>query len=178
MIKKIALGVAGALVAGIAVILILSAMKPDHFRIQRTATIKAPPEKIMPLLADLRRHREWSPWEQKDPAMKRSYSGAPSGKGAVYEWDGNSNIGAGRMEVTEASATKIVYDMLFLKPWEAHNTAEIVMVPGGASTDITWAMSGPNPYFGRIIHTLIDVDKMVGVEFTTGLANLKSIAEK
>jgi hypothetical protein len=131
LIKKIALGVAGVVVAGIAVILILAAMKPDNFRIQRTASIKAPPEKIMPLLADLRRHREWSPWEQKDPGMKRTYSGAPSGKGAIYEWDGNSNIGSGRMEVTETSQTKIVYDMLFLKPWEAHNTAEIVMVPSG-----------------------------------------------
>jgi hypothetical protein len=178
MIKKIALSVAGVVVAGIAVILILAAMKPDNFRFQRTATIKAPPEKIMPLLADLRRHREWSPWEQKDPDMKRVYSGAPSGRGAIYEWDGNNNIGSGRMEIMETTRTKIVYDMLFLKPWEAHNTAEIVMVPNGDTTAITWAMYGPNPFFGRIVHTLMDVDKMVGVEFATGLANLKNLTEK
>jgi hypothetical protein len=178
MFKKIALGIAALAVAGIAAILIIAATKPDNFRVQRTASIKAPPEKIMPLLADLRRHGEWSPWERKDPAMKRAYSGAATGKGAIYEWDGNSNIGAGRMEVTEVSRTKIVFDMLFRTPMDAHNTAEIVMVPSGDSTAVTWAMYGPNPYLGRIVHTLIDIDKMVGAEFDTGLANLKTIAEK
>jgi hypothetical protein len=177
MVKTIALVVVGLIVLVVAGILIYAATKPDNFRVARTTSIKAAPEKIMPRLVDLHRQGEWSPWEHKDPQMKRTYSGAPSGKGAVYEWAGNKDIGSGRMEILEVAPTRIVYKLDFLSPFEAHNTAELVLVPQGENTAVTWMIYGPAPYFARVMHSVFNVDKMIGNEFETGLANLKKLSE-
>ena len=155
-----------------------AATKPDTFRVQRSTSIKAAPEKIFSLVNDLRSHGSWSPWEKKDPAMKRTYSGAASGKGAVYEWDGNKNIGQGRMEITDTSPSKVVFKMDFIKPFEAHNIAEIAMEPKGDVTNVTWAIYGPSPYVSKVMSLVCNIDKMIGREFDTGLANLKTITEK
>jgi len=178
MVKTIALTVVVLLAATVAVLLIYAATKPDSFRVQRVASIKAPPEKIFALVNDLPRHREWSPWEQKDPAMKRTYSGPTSGKGAVYEWDGNKDIGQGRMEIVESAPTRIVYAMHFIKPFEARNTAEITLEPKGDTTIVTWAIYGPSPYMTKVFTIFCSMDKMIGAEFETGLAKLKSLTEK
>ena len=170
----VAVVIAVLLVAALA----YAATKPDTFRVQRSTSIKAAPEKIFPLVNDLRSHGSWSPWEKKDPAMKRTYSGAASGKGAVYEWDGNKNIGQGRMEITDTSPSKVVFKMDFIKPFEAHNIAEIAMEPKGDVTNVTWAIYGPSPYVSKVMSLVCNIDKMIGKEFETGLANLKTITEK
>ncbi len=179
MFKTIAVVVVVLLVVGVAVVLVLAATKPDTFRVQRATSIKAPPEKIFALINDLRGWGAWSPYEKKDPAMKRTYSGEPSGKGAVYAWDGDKNVGQGRMEITDTSPpSKIVIKLDFIKPFEGHNIAEFTMVPQGDSTNVTWAMYGPTPYFAKIIHVVFNMDRMVGNDFETGLANLKTLTEK
>src|ERR1700749_1515218 len=108
----------------IAFILILAAMKPDTFSVVRTASIGAPSEKLFALISDFHQWRKWSPWEDKDPDLKRSYSGTERGKGAVYAWEGNKNVGSGRMEILEATPSQVVIKLDFLKPFEAHNQAE------------------------------------------------------
>ena len=111
--------------------------------------------------------------------MQRSYSGAASGKGAVYAWEGNRNVGSGRMEILEAaSPSKIVIKLDFLKPFEAHNTAEFTMLPQGDATSITWLMHGPASFMVKVMHVFINMDKMVGKDFEAGLANLKRLVEK
>jgi hypothetical protein len=152
--------------------------KPDSYRVQRTTNVKAPPEKIFPLINDFHSWGSWSPWEKLDPTMKRTHSGAESGKGAVYEWDGNRKIGKGRMEITDASPSKITIKLDFLRPIEGHNIAEFTLEPQGDSTNVTWAMYGPAPFISKVIQVFFSMDSMVGKEFDTGLANLKSIAEK
>ncbi|MGH8429221.1 MAG: SRPBCC family protein, partial [Solimonas sp.] len=112
----------------VAVLFAYAATRPDSFRIERSAAIQAPPEKIYPHIDDFHRWTAWSPWEKIDPALKRSYSGAPAGKGAAYAWEGNKNVGSGRMEITESSApSRIVIKLDFMKPFEAHNTAEFTL---------------------------------------------------
>src|SRR5207244_9369629 len=109
-------------------LLVFAATKPDTFRVQRSASIKAPPEKIFALINDLHSWGAWSPWEKMDPAMKRTHSGAANGKGAVYEWEGNHNVGKGRMEITETSPrSKDVIKLDFVKQFEAHNIAEFTL---------------------------------------------------
>jgi hypothetical protein len=94
----------------------------------------------------------WSPYEKKDPDMKRTFSGAAMGKGAIYQWDGNKNVGSGTMEIIEATApSKIVIKLDFLKPFEGHNTAEFTMVPMGDNTTVTWAMYGPSSYIFKVM---------------------------
>ena len=175
--------VAIVLAIAIAVVLVLAAAKPNTLTIQRAITVKAPPDRIFPLINDFRQWVTWSPYENKDPALKRSYSGAPSGKGAVYGWEGNKNVGSGRMEILDASApSKIVIKLDFFTPFEGHNTAEFTMLPqGGATnvaTNVTWLMHGPSPFVGRIMQVFINMDRMIGKDFEAGLANLKRLTEK
>jgi carbon monoxide dehydrogenase subunit G len=171
--------IAIVIVVGIAGVLAFAATKPDTFRVQRAASIKAPPEKIFPLLNDLRSFAAWSPYEKKDPAMQRTYSGAPSGKGAVYEWDGDRNVGKGRIVIADSSPpSKVTLRLDMMRPLEAHNLVEFTLEPKGESTDVTWAMKGQVPYIAKIVHLFFNVDRMVGRDFEAGLADLKAIAEK
>jgi carbon monoxide dehydrogenase subunit G len=174
MIKSI---LAGAAVV-VAVFLILAAMRPDTFRVERSTTIAAPPEKVHALIDDFGRWQSWSPYEKKDPAMKRIRSGPPSGQGAVYAWEGNKEIGKGRMEIIEATPTSIRIKLDFIEPFEAHNVAEFVLVPKGEATKVTWSMQGANNFVAKMVHTVIDVDRMVGKDFEAGLATLKAISER
>lgn len=179
-----ALGIVAVIVlAVVAGILVHAATRPDDFRVQRSVAVKAPPEKIYPLIVDLHGWQAWSPYEKKDPAMKRTFSGAPSGKGAVYQWDGDKNVGAGRMEIVEAApSSKVGIKLDFLKPFEGHNIAEFTMLPSGPSsgdsTTVTWSMYGPSPYVAKVMGTFFDMDKMIGNDFEIGLQNLKTVAEK
>ena len=153
--------------------------RPDTLRVQRSATIKAPPDKIYPLVTDLRRWSVWSPWEKKDPAMKRTFGGADSGQGAVYAWQGNSDVGEGRMEIVEATApSKVAIKLDFIKPLEGHNVAEFTLTPKGDATDVTWLMYGPTPFIGKVLGTFMNMDAMIGKDFEAGLASLKAAAEK
>jgi hypothetical protein len=111
--------------------------------------------------------------------MKKNFGAATSGKGAVYAWEGNKNVGQGRMEIAESvPPSKITIKLDFVKPFEAHNIVDFTLEPEGDSTDVTWSMQGDTPYFAKIIHVFINMDRMVGKDFETGLANLKAIAEK
>jgi uncharacterized protein YndB with AHSA1/START domain len=175
MIKYFAI----AIVAVIALVLIFAATKPDTFRVERSTTIKASPDKAFALINDFHRWGEWSPWEKMDLAMTKTHSGTAAGKGAVYEWEGNNKVGKGRMEILESSpASRIVIKLDFFRPMEAHNTAEFTLTPQGDSTQLVWAMHGPNPYLGKVIHVFFSMDSMVGKDFEQGLATIKALAEK
>jgi uncharacterized protein YndB with AHSA1/START domain len=171
--------IAVVLAIAIAIVLVLAAAKPNTFSVQRGATMKAPPEKIFSLINDFHQWGKWSPWENRDPAMTRSFSGAESGRGAVYAWEGNKNVGSGRMEILDASTpSKITIKLDFLKPFEAHNTAEFTMLPQGNATSVNWVMHGPAPFLSKMMQVFMSMDKMIGKDFEAGLANLKGIAEK
>ena len=178
MFETIAI-IAVVLAIAIAVVLILAATKPDTLRVQRATTVKAAPEKLFSLINDFHQWGSWSPWEAKDPAMKRSYDGAASGKGAVYAWDGNNNVGSGRMEILDSShPSKIVIKLDFFKPFEGHNTAEFTMLPQGDVTNLTWVMHGPAVFMSRVMQVFMNQDRMIGKDFEVGLANLKKLTEK
>jgi uncharacterized protein YndB with AHSA1/START domain len=158
---------------------VLAAMKPDTFRVERTASIKAPPEKIFAQVSDLKSWAAWSPYEKKDPAMKRTFGPVTAGKGAVYEWDGNKNVGKGRMEITEAAQpSKVLIKLDFIEPFESHNVAEFTMDGKDGATTVTWAMYGPANFVSKLMGVFFKMDKMIGSDFEAGLANLKSIMEK
>jgi Polyketide cyclase / dehydrase and lipid transport len=183
MFETIAI-IAVVLAIAIAAVLILAASKPATFSVARAIDVKAPPEKIFPLINDFHQWVSWSPYENKDPAMKRSYSGAESGKGAVYGWEGNSNVGTGRMEILEtqiletSAPSKILIKLDFFKPFEGHNTAEFTMLPQGDATHLSWVMRGPAPFISKLMQVFMNLDHMIGKDFEVGLANLKKLTEK
>ena len=166
-------------VALIAAVLIYAATKPDTFSVQRSTAITAPPEKIFALIDDLHSMNTWSPYMKKDPAMKISYSGPDSGKGAAIEWEGNREVGKGTLEITDSlPPSRVEMKLTMTKPFEAHNMVEFTLTPEGEVTNVTWAMNGKQPYIAKVIHIFINLDNMVGKDFQEGLANLKTIAEK
>ena len=175
MLNIIAIIIATLIIA----ILIYVATRSDTFRIQRSANIKAPPEKIFPLINDFPQWEAWSPWEKIDPETKRTYGSITSGKGAVYEWSGNKKIGHGRMEIIESfPSSRVVLKIHFITPFEAHNTVEFTLVTQGNSTTVTQAMYGPNSYISKLMGLFCSMEKMVGEKYEEGLASLKAIAEK
>ncbi|MFV3411267.1 SRPBCC family protein [Pseudomonas nitroreducens] len=175
MLKWIAL----VMVLAVAVVLVLAANRPGTFRVERTARIQAPPEKVQGYIEDFHLWAQWSPFEKLDPQMQRNFSGTDKGRGAVYAWEGNGKAGAGRMEILEIDpGSRVTIALDFRKPFTASNTAEFTLVPRDGGTEVTWAMFGPVPFVAKIMHLFFDVDRMVGKDFEAGLANLKALAEK
>ena len=165
------------LLVAIGAVLVFAASKPGTFRLQREASINAPPERIFGLINDFCHWNAWSPWDRMDPALKRTYGGGASGPGAVYEWEGNSKVGKG-MEITDAAPpSRVVIKLDFLKPFKAHNLVEFTLAREGDATRVTWSMHGPVPYPAKIMHVFLDMDRIVGKDFEAGLANLKAAAE-
>jgi len=175
MLKKIAI----AVVVVIAGILVFAATRPDSFSVQRTTSIHAPPDKVFAMINDFHRWGEWSPWEKLDPEMKRTFTGPPAGQGTVYEWTGNSQVGAGRMEILKgAPASKVDIKLDFIKPFEGHNVAEFTLTPQGENTEVVWVMHGPAPFVTKLMGVFVSMDSMIGKDFEAGLANMKAAAEK
>jgi hypothetical protein len=174
MWKKILIGVAAAIV----LLVIVIATRPAEFRIERSTTIGAPPERAFALVNDFRAWSAWSPWEKLDPGMKRTHSGAPSGVGAVYGWSGNDDVGEGRMTIEKSDPSSTIGIKLeFIKPFAATNQTTFTFAPNGSSTKVTWAMDGKNGFAAKAASLFMDMDKLVGADFERGLASLKTIAE-
>ena len=172
--------IGGLAVIAIVIVLILAAMKPSTFVVERSVTINAAPEKIAPLINDFHNLDAWSPWAKLDPAMKTTYSGPATGVGSVYEWEGNSKVGKGRMEMRVVQPLKTSIKLDFLKPFEGHNTADFVLQPeGSTATRVTWVMYGPLTFIpGKLMSVFTTMDNMIGDDFQRGLASLKVAAEK
>lgn len=159
-------------------LLAYAATRPDHFRIERAVSIDAPPERIFPLINDFHAWEAWSPWETIDPQLIRTYSGATAGRGAIYEWNGNRQVGRGRMEIVASEAPQRVEIRLdFMVPFEAHNTVEFTLEPMGGATRVRQAMFGPSPLLSRLMGLVFSMDKMVGGKYEEGLARLKALVE-
>ena len=175
MFKIIGIVIA-VLIAGV---LIFAATKPDSFRVERSAGIKAPPEKIFAILNDFQKWGSWSPWEKKDPAMKRTFGATTSGKGAQYAWEGNKDVGKGSMEITESSpSSRLTIKLDFIEPFEGHNIVDFTLEPKGVSTSVTWTMHGPMPFISKVISVFCSMDSMIGKDFEAGLTSLRAVAEK
>jgi hypothetical protein len=168
----------GLVAVVVVIVLVLAAMRPNGFKVERVEMVGAAPEVVFPLVDDFHNWGSWSPWEKLDPAMVKTYSGADRGVGAAYHWVGNSKAGEGNMEIVEASAPALVKIKLdFLKPFEAHITSQFSMVPKEGGTEVTWSMVGPTPFAMKVMHVFVSMDKMIGKDFEEGLRNLKRVAE-
>ncbi len=166
------------IVALIAVFLFNICRKPDTFSYSRQIDITATPEKIFTFMNVLKNQSLWSPFE-KDPNMKKTFTGPEVGPGAAMEWTGDNNVGAGVISITDATPpTKLVMRLQMTKPMKCDNVVTFTLTPHGDTTTVVWQMSGPQPFMGKVIATVIDCEKMVGRDFEKGLASLKALAEK
>lgn len=179
MLRKILIAIA-VLVAGIAGLVLYASMtQPDTFRVQRAMTMNAPADKIFAIVTDLRRGVEWSPYEQKDPDMKKTFSGPATGPGSQLTWDGNSNIGAGTLTIANTTApSKVVLNLDITRPMSAHHIIDYDLAPEGSGTKMTWSMHGAMNPISKVMCLFVNMDKMVGTDMEQGLRNLKALAER
>jgi hypothetical protein len=160
------------------VLAIVVAMQPEEFRVSRSAVMAAPAPAVFAQVNDLHNWEKWNPWQKVDPAMKLTFSGPPSGIGAAYAWQGNRDVGEGRLAIIESKPADLVRIKLeFLKPFAATNTAIFTFKPEGNQTAVTWSMEGRNNYFAKAINLCMNMDKMVGGQFEKGLADMKAVVE-
>jgi len=150
----------------------------DTYTVHRSATLDASPDRIYQQIIDFHNWSAWSPWDEMDPSMNKTYSGPDAGVGAGYAWTGNRKVGQGSMEITgatEASSVQIALE--FLKPFKASNTTEFTLRSVGDGTEVTWAMTGRKTLMTRIMSVFKSMDSMVGPDFERGLARLKQVVE-
>ncbi len=170
--------IALGLIVVIGAVLAIAATRPDTFRTARTARIGAPPERLFPLINDLRQMNTWNPYALRETGGSTAYQGASSGKGARFEFAG-AKSGSGSIEIVDSSApSDVVMRLAMVKPFKADNEVRFTLQPQGPATDVTWAMSGRQPLLAKVMTLFIDCDKMMGRDFEQGLANLKAIAER
>jgi uncharacterized protein YndB with AHSA1/START domain len=172
MIKKILLG----LVALIALLLIVAATRPADYRVERSATLAASPAALFEHVNDHRKFNVWSPWAKLDPNVKNTYSGPTSGFGAICNWQGNREVGAGSATIIESKPGELVrLRMDWKEPMEGTSTVDFTFKPQGEKTLVTWSMYGKNNFVGKIFSLFMDCDKLVGPQFEQGLANLGAV---
>src|ERR1700758_573844 len=178
MILRVAFISAGIVAAVVAAVLIVAARKPDTLRIERSIEIQAPRERIFALIDDFHNWSRWAPEDREDPSIRRTFSGPASGVGAASEWTSEGRAGAGRMAITESvPPERVVVDVHFVKPFAVHNVSTFRLEPVGPSTKVIWTMQGTNVYMLKLMSVLVDMDRMMGEEFESGLRDLKAAAE-
>jgi len=166
------------LVAVIAIFLGYVASRPSQMHIERSTTIAAAPAAVYAEVADFHQWDKWSPWDKYDPHMQKSYSGDAGAVGSSYEWTGNNKVGTGAVILTAAQPpARLEYRLEFRKPMQAVNSAVFAFAPEGAGTKVTWSMDGKNNFLAKFFGVFMDVDKLVGGDFETGLASLKQLSE-
>lgn len=170
-------------IIGIVLVILIVAMtifvatRPDTFRVERSAQVNAPADVVHGLINDFHQWTFWSPWEKLDPNLKRTYSGAPAGVGAIYDWSSES-VGVGRMTILETKpADSVIIKLEFIKPFEATNTATFKLTPADGGTRVQWIMDGKNNVMSKAFSLFFSMDAMVGKDFEQGLANLNTAAQ-
>jgi uncharacterized protein YndB with AHSA1/START domain len=161
----------------IAAILAFAATKPNTFRLQRSVIINASPEKVFPFINDFHNWPHWGPQDKEDPSMIRSYAGSADGVGALCDWDSKGSAGKGRMKILDSVPPgKISIQVDFEKPFKAHNLNQFTLEQIGETTKVTWAMQGSNLYIVKLMSIFVNMDKVAGKHFESGLENLRTVA--
>ena len=174
MLMKILIGLAVVVIGLVTIV----AVQPSEFRVARTATVAAPAPVVFAQVNDFHKWEAWNPWAKIDPAMKQEYAGAPAGKGAVYTWAGNNEVGEGRMTITQSRPNELIrIQMEFLRPCQGRSTAEFTFRRQDERTAVTWSMLGEHNFIAKAIHLVMNMDRIIGGNFEKGLAQMKSVAE-
>jgi carbon monoxide dehydrogenase subunit G len=171
--------IAIVLLVVVGAILVYAATRPNTIRITRSTIINASPEAIFALINDFHNWIRWAPQDREYPSMMRTYSGPTNGVGSISDWESKGSAGKGRMSIAEASPpTSISIKVDFVKPFEAHNLNQFTLEPDGSSTKVTWTMRGTNVYMTKVMSVFVNLDRLMGKHFESGLGDLKATAEK
>jgi len=169
-------GVAGVLALAILGVVVAALMQPETYRVERSRVVDAPPELVHAWIDDFSKWPEWSPWEERDPHIRRNFSNPPSGRGASYRWNGNDDVGQGEMTITQSSPSRIDIRLEFIEPFASVAMIHFALAPSGVGTRVTWSMEGTNNFVGKVFAVFMDMDALIGADFEKGLAKLGRVA--
>ena len=148
------------------------------YSVERSITVSAPAHRVHGMVDDFHNWPLWSPWEELDPNLQRTYTGPEKGVGAHYAWTGTRKAGEGSMEVKGSTPEGIDITVEFLKPFHAINQTRLSFEPSGSGTEVRWVMTGehkgPMGVFGR----MMSMDRLIGKDFEKGLTRLKAVVEE
>ncbi len=150
----------------------------DYIVVKRTVAIDALTPTILPLITDFHEWAAWSPWEDIDPQMQRSYSGPESGVGASYAWSGNRKAGAGTMRIDAVDTSSVDIALTFTRPFKSQSKCHFDLVMADAGTSVTWQILTPKTLMLRVASLFMSLEKTVGPDLEKGLLQLKAAAER
>ena len=150
----------------------------DTYVVERSIAVDAPPQDVYERVSNFRRWSEWSPWDQLDPNMTKTYEGKDATVGSSYSWQGNRKAGSGKMTISDLDApSRVTIDLRFLKPFKSQSTTQFALAPEAGRTHVTWTMTGKHTWMSKIMGIFVSMDKLVGKDFVKGLEKLKSTSE-
>lgn len=174
MMQKILVGLIATIGSFVALIL----LQPSDYRVSRTMVMSAPAPDIFAQIDNFHRWQAWSPWAKRDPAAKASFDGPASGKGAVFAWSGNNEVGEGRITLTESRpGESVTIKTDFVKPFVGTSYSDFSLKPDGSGTSVSWTISGQNDFIAKAICLFVSMDKVLGGEMEKGLAGIKQLVE-
>ncbi|WP_010582867.1 SRPBCC family protein [Schlesneria paludicola] len=160
------------------VLAVIIATRPDTYRVERTEQVHAPCDVVFRIINDLKQWRRWSPYDKRDPEMKVKWSGADQGPGAIYDWNGNKDVGEGRLTIVDSKPNEYVAMKLEIsRPFKCENDVKFALVPNSDGTRVSWILDGKNNLISKAFSLIVSMDKMVGKDFEEGLSKLNSIAQ-
>ncbi|MDH3295220.1 MAG: SRPBCC family protein [Acidimicrobiia bacterium] len=151
---------------------------PSSYRVERSTSVSASPSDVFTHLADYRNWGAWSPWDELDPNMTKTYTGEAGEVGSGYHWVGNRKVGEGRMTTSAISEpNNLEIDLQFIKPFKSQSTTMFTVEPQDDGSSVTWSMTGEHTLMSRVMGIFKSMDSMVGPDFEKGLARLKRVCE-
>ena len=179
MFRKILVWIGAILALLLLGFAVVVAVQPEDFRVERSATMAASPDKVFAHVNDFHRWDAWSPWLELDPGAKTTFEGPTAGEGAVFRWSGNDQVGEGSMTIVESRPDeRIGIELAFVKPMQDVADVEFTFQPDGERTKVSWIMSGKNDDFmSKAACLVMNMESYIGTKYEQGLANLKRIVE-
>lgn len=176
--KKVLLGIAGVLVVTIGGVAAAASMQPDATHVERSVTVQATAADLEPHVSDFTNFVNWSPWTGLDPNQTTTFSDPSGGLGAWYAWEGNEDVGKGRMDLTRQEPGRVTHHLTFIEPFAAEADAHILWEVEGDGLEVTWTYDADNDFMGKVISLFLDMDELLGADYEQGLENLKGNVEK
>lgn len=166
------------LIGLVAVYFILCLIGPGHVKVERSIDINTSADAVKAHLADYHFfHEKWSPWTEKDPGMKTTYTGETGKEGHKLAWESDKDeVGHGSMTYKGTYGDTVMHSLHFEGQGDDAKIYHVAAA-NGAGTKVTWVMESETPFMFRAMMLFMNMDKMIGPDFEKGLAKLKAAME-
>lgn len=174
------LTILGVIVSIVILMLIVALFAKKEYAVERSITINKPKQEVFNYIRSLKNQDNFSKWATMDPNMKKEFRGIDETVGFISAWEGNKKVGKGEQEIKKITeGEQVDFELRFIKPFPAVSNAYIKTVAASDNqTIVKWGFDSKMKYPMNLMLVFMNMDKMIGNDFSVGLANLKTILEK